>query len=124
MQIRNVTHDISADKGVSLPMFPNNLAGQSLVEKGADRLYPLLPRHCRHIGGGLNPQVTDLQPREVLDHDAIIAADFDDERIRGFQVILPDMFGKRLKMDFHSLRCARIEGVILIEPSAHGQVAP
>ena len=80
-QVGDVAHHIGGEDGVGAAMFGDDVVGKFAIEESADGADAAAARDVGDIDGRLDAEMTDAALMEMAQHDAVIAAEFDDERI-------------------------------------------
>ena len=80
-QVRNVAHHVRRQNRVGVAMLGDDVVGQLAIEERADGADAVAARDIGDIGRRLDPEMADAASLEVAQHDAVIAAELDDERI-------------------------------------------
>ena len=102
--IGQVAHDVGTEDGVGGAVLGKNIAVCRFIKESADRIDALFACGFSHVGGGFDPDMAQACLREMLQHDAIIGADFDHQRIGIGQIIRAHRVGELAKMLRHSSR--------------------
>ena len=98
-----------------MPVLGSDLAGEFFIEEPRDRLDSFLLRDLRDIGGRLNAQMANAGLLKILQHDSVIAAEFDHERIGRRKIIAHHKFRELSKVFRHTRRSRREERISFIE---------
>ena len=80
-EIGNVAHHVRRKNRVGAAMFGDDVVGELAVEERADRVDAAAARHFGDVDRRLDAQMTDAALVEMPQHDAVVAAQLDDERV-------------------------------------------
>src|ERR1700761_7623318 len=106
-QIGNVTHDVGRKHDVGTAMLGDDLFGQLTVEERADGANPAVARYVGDVHRRLDTEMTNAALLEMTQRDAVVAAEFHDERIgTPGEDISYDCLGKGLEVRLHVARSA------------------
>src|SRR2546428_614625 len=112
----NMAHHIRRQYHVGTPALCNDTLSQALIEEFTDRLNTLGARNIGDIHRRFDSKVTMTSLLEVTQHNSIIAAQLDNERIRtSSQDRFDHGIGQRFKVHLHVAGSARMKSIVAVE---------
>jgi hypothetical protein len=81
MQIRDVTHNVRAEKCVSPSVLINNPLCKLLIKEFRNHADTIAPGNLGNIARRFDPQVPNALCREIAKQDPVVTANLDDKRV-------------------------------------------
>ncbi len=113
--VRDVAQGVGRVDDVGLPLGVGDVEGRGLLEEVLPHPNALPGRQVGHGARGFHPQVPDPRVGHGLQHGAVVATQFDDERVLSGQLRREEPLGQRAEVLTHHRRAARQVRIVLVE---------